>query len=384
MNTSPATQYDALALFSGGLDSLLAARLIQDMGLSVLCLHFTTPFFGKPQSIGYWEKTYGLAITPVDIGDEFVAMLAQRPEHGFGKVLNPCIDCKILMMRKALALMEHFGAKALISGEVLGQRPMSQRRDTLNVIRRDAGVRNVLVRPLSALLLEPSEAETSGLIDRERLFAISGRSRKDQLALAATMGITDIPAPAGGCRLTEKENARSYWPVLRHARNPKGADFELANTGRQYWSLPDSEERVPHWLCVGRNQADNAKLVELARPGDVLFKTAYFPGPVSLARPLDGEEWSLEAIRAAAAFTASFSPKASSHAREKAVGVRVKVVPGSTAKAIMDMAENRDENGLIEVTPDRKTPLGWCEHAWDPAKEELRAEARKRFGHDEV
>ena len=151
MNTSTP---HAFALFSGGLDSILAARLIMEQGLVVRCLHFVTPFFGKPQLIPHWEKVYGLEVEAVDVGEAFVRLLRERPDHGFGKVMNPCVDCKILMMRKARELMKKWGASFLISGEVLGQRPMSQRRDTLNVIRRDAEVKESLLRPLSAQLLD--------------------------------------------------------------------------------------------------------------------------------------------------------------------------------------------------------------------------------------
>ena len=151
MNTSTP---HAFALFSGGLDSILAARLIMEQGLVVRCLHFVTPFFGKPQLIPHWEKVYGLEVEAVDVGEAFVRLLRERPAHGFGKVMNPCVDCKILMMRKARELMKKWGASFLISGEVLGQRPMSQRRDTLNVIRRDAEVKESLLRPLSAQLLD--------------------------------------------------------------------------------------------------------------------------------------------------------------------------------------------------------------------------------------
>ena len=160
MNTSTP---HAFALFSGGLDSILAARLIMEQGLVVRCLHFVTPFFGKPQLIPHWEKVYGLEVEAVDVGEAFVRLLRERPAHGFGKVMNPCVDCKILMMRKARELMKKWGASFLISGEVLGQRPMSQRRDTLNVIRRDAEVKESLLRPLSAQLLDPTAPEISGL-----------------------------------------------------------------------------------------------------------------------------------------------------------------------------------------------------------------------------
>lgn len=372
MNTK---HYDAIALFSGGLDSILAARLIQDQGLAVKCLHFTSPFFGKPESIPHWRKTYGLDIEAVDIGDEFAAMLAKRPDYGFGKVMNPCVDCKILMLRNALRIMQKFGAGILVSGEVLGQRPMSQRRDTLNIIRRDAGVRDYLIRPLSAKLLDETPAEAGGRIDRSRLGAIAGRGRKAQLALAAAMGVTEIPTPAGGCRLTEKENGRSYWPVLHYTREPSANDFELANTGRQYW-LQTDPAAMPLHLCVGRNQADNARLLELTRPGDILFKVASFSGPVSLARPFHGQRWTEENLLAAAAFTASFSPKAARFAAETGDAVRVKVHSGPDFTAVMRPEEDEAVR-LVTVLPGRE---GWRESAWEDAREEIRAEARARQG----
>ena len=240
MNTSTP---HAFALFSGGLDSILAARLIMEQGLVVRCLHFVTPFFGKPQLIPHWEKVYGLEVEAVDVGEAFVRLLRERPAHGFGKVMNPCVDCKILMMRKARELMKKWGASFLISGEVLGQRPMSQRRDTLNVIRRDAEVKESLLRPLSAQLLDPTAPEISGLVDRNKLLGIFGRGRKSQMALADQMGLKEIPTPAGGCKLAEKENSRRYWPVLTRLKEPTVEDFELSNIGRQYWF-------GDHWLSM--------------------------------------------------------------------------------------------------------------------------------------
>ncbi|MDR2160805.1 MAG: tRNA(5-methylaminomethyl-2-thiouridylate) methyltransferase, partial [Desulfovibrio sp.] len=204
----PEERYDVVSLFSGGLDSLLASRLIQAQGKKVLCLHFVTPFFGKPHLVDSWRDAYGLTVLPVDVGREFVDLLVRRPQHGFGKVLNPCVDCKILLLRRAREMMEMFGAKAIITGEVLGQRPMSQRRDSLNLIRREAGVRDLLLRPLCALRLEPTPAEISGFINRSALLGFSGRGRKNQMALAGEFGIAEIPSPAGGCRLTERESAR--------------------------------------------------------------------------------------------------------------------------------------------------------------------------------
>ena len=175
-----------------------------EQGLVVRCLHFVTPFFGKPQLIPHWEKVYGLEVEAVDVGEAFVRLLRERPAHGFGKVMNPCVDCKT-MMRKARELMKKWGASFLISGEVLGQRPMSQRRDTLNVIRRDAEVKESLLRPLRAQLLDPTAPEISGLVDRNKLLGIFGRGRKSQMALADQMGPKEIPTPAGGANQRKRK-----------------------------------------------------------------------------------------------------------------------------------------------------------------------------------
>lgn len=369
MNTT--TPCAVVALLSGGLDSILAARLMQDLGHSVTCLHFVSPFFGKPHLLSRWERLYNLRIQAVDISEDFARMLVARPEHGFGKVINPCVDCKILMLRKAKSLMESLGAKVIVTGEVLGQRPMSQRRDTLNVIQRDADVRGLLLRPLCAQLLEETPAEAAGLVDRSRLLGFSGRGRKDQKALAAAMGLTELPTPAGGCLLAERENARSYWPVLKYCPNPGAAEFHLANTGRQYWS----HVAAPLWLCVGRNNDDNSRLLELAKPTDYIFKVGDFPGPIAVARPLAESSWDAVALRSAAAFMASFSPKALRHAAETGEAVAVRVHQGE--KGLDGPGES------IRVTPDRATPHQWSESLWLDSKEDLRSEARAKAQEEE-
>lgn len=358
--------FDAVALLSGGLDSILAARLVQDQGKRVLCLHFYSPFFGDPAMLPAWEKAYGLTIQAVDLSEEFASLLRTRPPHGFGKVLNPCVDCKIIMMRKALAIMHEFSARCIISGEVLGQRPMSQRRDTLQIIQRDAGVKGLLLRPLSAKLLKSTAVEDSGFIDRNRLLAINGRGRKEQLRLAEDMGFSDIPTPAGGCRLTEKENARSYWPLLAlYPGNQVSAnDFYLANAGRQYWRRIS----LPRWLCVGRQQADNDRLLSLAREGDLLFKCADFPGPIALGRQFPGQLWDEESIMSAAAFMASFSPKARRAAEKEASETAVRLHSG---------ALGLDGPGRMLRVAIARSPE-WQEYPWEEAREGIRAERRER------
>lgn len=349
----------ALALFSGGLDSILAARLVQEQGISVRCLHFVSPFFGKPQLVPHWEKTYGLSIETVDVGNDYVRLLRQRPEHGFGKVMNPCVDCKILMMRRAGAILHERNAAFLISGEVIGQRPMSQRRDTLNVIRRDGDVRDLLLRPLSALHLDPIAAERDGIVDRSRLLDFSGRGRRNQLELARRMGITEIPTPGGGCRLAEKENARRYWPVLTRIPEPSAADFELANIGRQFWT-------GNLWLALGRNAADNQALEEVMRPGDMLFRLRDFTGPLGLARPC-ATAWDADSIRDAAALVASYSPRAVQHAAEH----------GGTAAVRVDMQSG--EGTVMEVVPARQTRLAWGMPDFQEVREAIREERIATF-----
>ena len=340
--------YDVLHLFSAGLDSLVTAKLLQEQGLKVKCLHFHSPFYGKPWKIPHWREEYGLDIDPVDNGGEFVDMVVRGPGHGFGKHLNPCVDCKILMLRRAKELMPHYAATFLSTGEVLGQRPMSQRRDAMNIIRRDAGVKDVLLRPLCAHTLDPTPMEISGLVDRAALPAITGRGRSRQLELARRFGIREIPTPGGGCRLAEMESAKRYLPVLEHAPQPGANDFHLSNVGRQYWN-------GAHWLAIGRNQADNEMLEQLAEARDLVFDLRDFPGPVALGRQFPGKSWSTETVRDAASFMASFSPKAMRGNGEATVLVR-----------------SKDETATVDVLPSRDTPLKWREPAWErnSAKEE--------------
>jgi len=334
--------FDALALLSGGLDSILAARLVQEQGIRVLGLHFVSPFFGKPHKLAQWEERYNIPITAVDVSEEFVNMLCKGPRHGLGKTLNPCVDCKILMLSTAREMLGVFRAGFIISGEVLGQRPMSQRLDALNIIKRDSGVKNILVRALSARRLPPTDPEVKGIINREKLGSISGRGRKEQLQLAEKFNIRPIPTPGGGCLLTEKEAAKRYLPLFRHIQKPRPGDFYLANTGRQIWNYN-------HWLCIGRNKDDNLRLNELAGDEDYLFSLTDFPGPLGLGRTVNGKKWSPETIKSAAALVNRFSPKSRQSNRQ----VKVLVKQGGTSQELLTRPQDPEEATL------------WTEPIWD-------------------
>ncbi len=347
-------KYDAIALFSGGLDSILAVKMIEEQGLKVRCIHFITPFFGKEDMLDYWRETYELDIDGIDISADFANMLVTRPKHGFGKWLNPCVDCKILMLEKTHYYMQKYAVNCVISGEVIGQRPMSQRRDTLNIIRRDSGLDGLLLRPLSALLLEPTKAELSGLVDRTKLGSIAGRGRKDQLKLAQYYNVDPIPTPAGGCRLAEQENAARYAKAMQYCKTPDANDFILAHTGRQYWSKSTHNHVLgEHWICIGRDAKSNAMLERLIKPTDIIFKLRDYPGPLALGRTV--EPWCKEMLKDAASFVASFAPRAV----QSGVAVIVSVQQG-------------DNMYELEILPCRETKGAWSEPLWKDVKKFVR------------
>ncbi|MCF8057076.1 MAG: thiamine biosynthesis protein [Desulfocapsa sp.] len=278
----------ALALFSGGLDSILAAKLVASLGVHVVAIKFVTPFFDY-QLLGEEEKykqeimeKYGLEVKLHDLSENYLELL-HNPSHGFGKNFNPCIDCKILMCTRAKEMMVEYDASFLISGEVLGQRPMSQRRDTLRVIERDSDNDGLLLRPLSAKLMTPTKAETEGWIDRDKLLNFSGRGRSRQIELAKQFGVKDFPAPAGGCILADPILSKRIEKIYRgdfviQAKEIKVNDVRLLLVGRQF-ELPEGA-----WLILGRNEKENIKIEGLAEEDDLLLHMPNRPGPIALLR----------------------------------------------------------------------------------------------------
>jgi tRNA-specific 2-thiouridylase len=295
LTVSPPT-VTAIGLLSGGLDSLLAARIIALQGIRVVACHFISPFFGweahgrEAEKAGELEKRLGVQVLVRSIWPEYLEVV-RHPRHGYGKNLNPCVDCKIFMVAKAAEIMREMGASFVFTGEVLGQRPMSQRRNTLHVIENEAGLKGCLVRPLSAKLLPPSRPEIEGLLDRKKLLDFKGRGRRPQRDLARDLGLTDYPAPAGGCLLTDETYAgRLRKLLLREEGVPALSEVVLLSLGRHF----DLGGGV--LLAVGRNESENARLAAQSAADDILFSTPDIPGPTSLLRgPANDDQVALAA-----------------------------------------------------------------------------------------
>jgi len=272
-----------VALLSGGLDSQLAVKMMQKQGFEVSAVAIKTPFcdFDCGRGCGFEIReradTLGVDLKTVYLGDEYIEML-KNPKHGFGSGMNPCIDCRTMMFKAAKKHMEEIGAEFIISGEVLGQRPMSQHGPALRTIEKESDLKGKIVRPLSAALLAKTEPEENGLIKRENLGMISGRSRKGQLELAKEYGIEDPPNAGGGCLLTDPAFSLRAKDLFGHIETPTTNDIDLLKIGRHF-RLDQSTK-----LVVGRNHNENEMIKSLALPDDVLFEARDHVGPVSILR----------------------------------------------------------------------------------------------------
>jgi len=281
----------AIALISGGLDSILAARMVQEQGIEVIPLHFKIPFCHRakrsssPEArvVSLVQHALSSPARIIDEGNAFLPLL-ENPRHGFGSGANPCIDCKILMLRTARKLLEEWGAGFVITGEVLGQRPMSQHRRALGTIERESGLDGLLLRPLCAHCLPETIPEKEGWVARSRLLGFSGRGRRQQMALAEQFNIRDYPNPAGGCLLTDRVFSRRIRDLLRYDALTL-ENVELLKAGRHFRINGALK------LVVGRDEEENNFLESMALPGDLAF---YPPediaGPCALARGRMDEE----------------------------------------------------------------------------------------------
>ena len=263
-----------LSLMSGGLDSQLAVKVLQQAGAYVEGVCFSTPFF-SPDAARRAAAALGVTLHVIDFTDDEIALI-ENPPHGFGGALNPCIDCHAAMIRRAGELMRAKGFDFVATGEVMGQRPMSQNRQSLSIVAKASGLEGRLVRPLCAKLLDPTVPEQEGRLDRARLLDIQGRCRDTQIKLAAEFGIVDYPSPAGGCKLTEEGYGRKLKDLLEHEGLRTRRLVELLAVGRHF-RLPDGSA-----LIVGRDQGENLLLcTEAPALGERLSSDPY-KGPEAL------------------------------------------------------------------------------------------------------
>ncbi len=272
----------AVGLLSGGLDSSLAIKIILEQGIEVVALHFVTPFCtctrkGCQNEARKAAARFGIPVRTVSLGAEYIE-LVRKPRYGYGSNMNPCIDCRIMMFSRAREFMEETGADFVFTGEVLNERPMSQNLQALRLIARESGLNGRLLRPLSAKFFEPTVPELSGIVDRDRLLAIRGRSRRLQMALAQAKGIYDYPCPAGGCRLTDPNFARRLRDAFQHGEVSM-ADVSLLRYGRHLRLSSGTK------LIVGRNEQENLILKAGAKSGGCLVLEAKdVAGPVVLVK----------------------------------------------------------------------------------------------------
>ncbi|QOY54699.1 argininosuccinate synthase [Candidatus Sulfurimonas marisnigri] len=265
----------AIALFSGGLDSTLAIKLIIDQGIEVLAVNINTGFGSTKDRLEHMQnmcEQVGAELKIIDIQSEYLQDVLFDPKHGYGKNFNPCIDCHAKMFTVAKRIMEVEGASFLISGEVMGQRPMSQNKDALQIVLNESNCDGLLLRPMSAKMLAPTIAETNGWVDREKLEGITGRSRDRQMEMVREIGLDNFESPGGGCLLTDENFAKKMFDFIKYDKF-EVRDIPLMKYGRHF-RLSDGAK-----LVVGRNKDENAYLQDIDNAKYYHVKTIGIPGP---------------------------------------------------------------------------------------------------------
>ncbi len=275
----------ALAMLSGGLDSMLAAKLIIDQGIEVVGLYLESPF-GCEEDLETVATTLGIELKIIRKGMGYVN-LVKDPKYGYGKNMNPCIDCRIYMFKIARQVMDKMDADFLITGEVIGQRPMSQRKEAMSLIDRDSAVEEVILRPLSAQFFPPTKMELEGWVDREKLLNISGRSRTEQLRWAKDLKLKGYTAPAGGCLLTDANFTPRLKGFFERSNNPSMVEVRLIRHGRHF-DLSDGSH-----LVIGRNEKENDQMWEVTKhavnEGNMTYFRPDFSGPDAVLSSGNGE-----------------------------------------------------------------------------------------------
>ena len=262
----------AIGLFSGGLDSVLATKLMLDQGIDVQLITFKTPFIEKSWAVKMADYL-GMETKVIETGKDYMEMV-KKPRYGYGKNMNPCIACRIFMLKGAKEIMVSRDFDFIFTGEVLGQRPMSQTKKQLEIIERESDLEGLVLRPLSAGLLKPTMPERKGFVDRDRLLSIRGRGRKAQIELAKRFGLKEYDTPSGGCLLTDPNFSGRLRETFEHGED----DIDLLKYGRHF-RLPSGKKVV-----VGRNEGENEILAKLATAKDLLLEVLDVPGPITLLR----------------------------------------------------------------------------------------------------
>jgi tRNA-uridine 2-sulfurtransferase len=271
----------AIALLSGGLDSLLAAKIVQDQKVEVIGLHLSSPF-GCSEQVTEVATALGIRLIVKPKGEAYLDLL-KNPEHGYGANFNPCIDCRIFMFTLADEVRRAEGADFILTGEVVGQRPFSQRRKAMEFIAKKSALEDRVLRPLSAHSFEPTLPEREGWVQRAILPQISGRGRKAQLELASRYGFSQYSAPAGGCLLTDagfSRKARDYFENENTPRSSRLSEVELLRLGRHFRLSPVAK------VILARNERENVQLAErwtAMQSRSALFSPMDFEGPLAIA-----------------------------------------------------------------------------------------------------
>lgn len=290
----------AIGLLSGGLDSTLAIKIMTDQGIDVIALNFSSPFCtctkkGCRHEASRVAEELDVEIKVVPVTDEYLKMV-RSPKFGYGRNINPCIDCRILMLKKAKDYMEEIGAEFLFTGEVLGQRPMSQRKHQMELIEKEAGLDGLILRPLSAKSMKTTIPEKNGIVDRAKLLNITGRSRKPQIKMAEDFGFKDYNCPAGGCLLTQKQFANKLRDLFNHKKRVTMNDISLLKLGRHFRYSKNK-------IIVGRNEEENDSLLKRKQTTDYVFEVPDYGSPITI---LQGAK-THDAILVASRLTARYS-----------------------------------------------------------------------------
>jgi len=287
-----------LGLLSGGLDSILAIELIQNQGIDVVVINFTSPFWNSDKNMNWIKeitKKLKVNLINVELKENYLKII-RKPKYGYGKNMNPCIDCKILMLKKAKKIAKKMGVSFIFTGEVLGERPKSQNKKALEIIEKEAGLKGKILRPLSAKLLPETEAEKNGWVNREKLLDIIGRKREKQMKLAKKLGLEKYPNPSGGCLLTYKEFANKVKDLFKHKKKVSIKDINLLKLGRHFRFGKNK-------IIVGRNENENKQLLKMKLPEDYFFEVVGYGSPISI---LQGPK-TKEAIKKTASITTRYS-----------------------------------------------------------------------------